>query len=108
MPIFTKKYNLKKGKIEDMPDIVYKANIQGMIWELKKEVWAFIPKIVRIIRYNIACGKFKETNVIEDSWPVTRRGFELMIEKIIANIEPTEDREIKLFEHTLNIFGFEN
>ena len=98
----------KKGSVEDIPDIVYKANIQGMIWELKREVWSFIPMIVQKIRYNLVCGNIiKETNIIEGSWPVTRRGFELMIEQIITNIEPTEDREIKLLEHTLNIFGFE-
>jgi len=96
----------KKGSVEDIPDIVYKANIQGMIWELKKEVWAFIPIIVKKIRLNHAYGLIK-ANVLEDFWNVTRRGFELMIEQIITNIEPTEDREIKLLEHTLNIFGFE-
>ena len=31
-----------------------------------------------------------------------------MIELIITNIEPIENREIKLLEHTLNIFGIEN
>ena len=106
---FTKKQNFKNGLIEELPDIIYKANIQGMIWELKREVWSFIPMIVQKIRYNLVCGNIiKETNIIEGSWPVTRRGFELMIEQIIADIKPTEDREIKLLEHTLNIFGFEN
>ena len=39
-------FKFRKESAEDIPNIIYKVNINGMIWELKKEIWVYIPKML--------------------------------------------------------------